>query len=136
MRAARRHRQYAADIEALLGMRARITRGEKTPAPGETLFRSLVGDLADTDVEPVMIESRPPLGQAVLTLMRFTPDREDSWTADDVLEGLIARSWEPGGKTPRNSVAATLSRLRRDGLVERVAPGRYALTPNGREDSG
>jgi hypothetical protein len=69
---------------------------------------------------------RPSLPEAVLIVMRELP-ANTLWTSDKVLIELQRRGWEPGGKTPRNSVDATFSRLRRAGAVERSAPGTYKL---------
>lgn len=70
---------------------------------------------------------KPPLAAAIETIMR-TEDRP--WQVEELLAALTARGWAPGGKTPRNSLDATLSRLRRDDRVERLAPGVYRL-PSG-----
>lgn len=75
---------------------------------------------------------RPSLPDAVLFVMREHPENT-VWTSDKILIGLQRKGWEPGGKTPRNSVDATLSRLRRMGAVERPAPGTYKL-PSGNSD--
>lgn len=54
-------------------------------------------------------------------------DPEGEWTGERVLDELKERGWQPRGKTPRNSVDATLSRLRSLGRVSRVNPGVYKL---------
>jgi hypothetical protein len=71
-------------------------------------------------------EARPSLTDAILLVMgEMTPDT--IWTADKILIELERHGWAPGGKTPRNSVDATLSRLNKLKLVQRRAPGTYTL---------
>jgi hypothetical protein len=78
---------------------------------------------------------RPSLPEAVLIVMRELPTNT-LWTADKVLIELQRRGWEPGGKTPRNSIDATFSRLRRAGAVERTAPGTYKLPSDNSDGIG
>lgn len=78
---------------------------------------------------------RPSLANGVrLVMEEFGPDT--AWTGDKVLAALSQKGWEPGGKTPRNSVDATLSRLRRDGKVERIGPGTYKLSTASAVEAG
>jgi hypothetical protein len=74
---------------------------------------------------PAPTSRRPSLGRAIQTVMASDGDR--AWTTDELLTALKAHGWAPGGKTPRNSLDATLSRLARNGSVERRGSGIYAL---------
>lgn len=91
----------------------------------QTLMR-LIDEL---DPEPQLARqeaARPSLADSILIVMREWPDNT-VWTADKILAGLKRRNWTPRGKTPRNSVDATLSKLRRNGALERPGPGVYKL---------
>jgi hypothetical protein len=76
---------------------------------------------------------RPSLADAVLLVMQEAPD--DTWTGNKVLTSLGHKGWAPGGKTPRNSVDATLSRLRKAGKVTWHGPGMYKLPSESDGDS-
>jgi hypothetical protein len=69
---------------------------------------------------------RPSLADAVLIVMRERPSNV-LWTSDTMLARLDEKGWTPGGKTPRNSIDATFSRLRKAGQVQRPMPGMYNL---------
>jgi hypothetical protein len=73
---------------------------------------------------------RPGLTEAILLTMGTNTRLE--WDAELLLDHLKSRDWEPRGQTPKNSIAATLSRLRAEGKVARVRPGVYSLAPSER----
>ena len=77
---------------------------------------------------------RPGLADAILLVM-YREDREGIWNAERLLSALEPHGWAPHGKMPRNSVAATLSRLRSMGKVERVGSGDYRLAADKRQGS-
>src|SRR5690349_8652276 len=84
---------------------------------------------AESDAEPAPIaNAKPKLADAVLYVIA-DGGRDAVWSADEVLSALVRNGWQPGGRTPRNSVDATLSRLRRNGKLRKVATGRYRLSP-------
>jgi hypothetical protein len=72
---------------------------------------------------------RPSLAQSILDLM----ETAEEWNADLLLGHLTSLERAPQGKTPKNSVAATLSRLRAEGKVRRVRPGFYSLARPGQD---
>jgi hypothetical protein len=76
---------------------------------------------AEPIVELAQRLARPSIPQAVLTVMETAPDSE--WSTDDLYAALESRGWLPGGKTPRNSLQATVSRLVEDDKLERVGTG-------------
>jgi hypothetical protein len=66
---------------------------------------------------------RPSLKASILTIMEMA----DEWSAELLLSQLTSYGLRPPGKTPRNSVAATLSRLADAKKVRRVRKGVYSL---------
>jgi hypothetical protein len=112
-------------IDLLISIKQRLGRGSKnaeTPHPGR---------LSQLEINELLRDAgRPRTADAVLRLMSEHPDVP--WTSDALLAHMRDRGWAPGGKTPKNSVAATLSRLKADGRVERVGAGLYKiLDPTG-----
>jgi len=90
---------------------------------------------ANTGTDPKTLDElireaeRPGLATAMLVIMSSPPSSQ--WTADLLLGHLASRDWAPRGKTPKNSVAATLSRLVADGKVVRVKAGTYQIAQPG-----
>ena len=70
--------------------------------------------------------AKPTLPEAVLQVM-IEGEPGFWWTADNVLAALGQKGWSPSGKTPKNSVASTLSRLKEEGHLVRVDRGLYRL---------
>jgi hypothetical protein len=97
---------------------------EDDPVPDVDLERLAASRNGDEPGE------KPTLIEGLERIMR-TEDRP--WQVEELLSALEARGWTPGGQTPRNSVDATLSRMRRNGRVDRLAPGLYRL-PSGTPD--
>jgi hypothetical protein len=81
---------------------------------------------ASTLVDMASRLSKPALTKAILTVVATQP--EASWPADQILSELNERGWAPGGRTPRNSLDATLSTLTKRGQLERVDRATYRLT--------
>jgi hypothetical protein len=91
-----------------------------TDRPADDAPTTLTGPTGSTG------PAKPTLPDAVLQVM--TEGEAGSWwTADNVLVALAQKGWSPGGKTPKNSVASTLSRLFDEGHVVRVDRGLYRL---------
>jgi hypothetical protein len=68
---------------------------------------------------------RPSMTEALLTVMNH--DAKRHWTTDELLLRISQVGAPPGGKTPKNSVAAALSKMVEERLVVRVGRGLYAL---------
>ena len=69
---------------------------------------------------------KPSLADAI-PLVMAEGGRDAAWSADEILSALVAKQWAPGGKTPKNSVASTLSRLLDEGHLVRVGRGLYKI---------
>lgn len=81
--------------------------------------------------DPLVIETDPPMtrpsiAQAALIVMA-TKRVGYGWTADELYDELEQRAWLPGGKTPRNTMQATMSRLVKTRQLERPMQGIYTL---------
>jgi hypothetical protein len=96
----------------------------------QTLLTLLPPDGGGGDDEPESVPAppvKPSLAEAILRVM--AEQSHAAWSGEEVLTALARKDWAPGGKTPKNSVAATLSRLRDEGRLRRVDRGLYELPP-------
>ncbi len=76
---------------------------------------------------------RPGVAEAILRIMN--EQDEALWTAEALLARMSELGWAPRGRTPKNSISATLSRLRSNGEVEREDAGTYKLAAHKRRAS-
>jgi hypothetical protein len=87
------------------------------------------GAVDESESAPAEVEAeaeRPSLDDAILRIMgEWEPITV--WTGDKILIQLERKGWAPGGRTPRNTVDATLSRLTKQGRLERASRGVYKL---------
>lgn len=116
-------RSRADAIDRLLAIKERGTR--------DVVQNGATGTVRLTEL--VREAERPGLADAILRGMNENPDA--AWKADAILSHLVNRGWAPAGKTPKNSIAATLSRLAAMGEVERVGHGEYRLAAHKRQAS-
>ena len=110
-----------------------FSNGSEAPPPPdpETIEKEDLSGLDPTVAEVIREMQRPGLAEAIMRIMSPTPGLE--WTSDLLLGHLMSWDWAPRGKTPKNSVAATLSRLRAEGKMKRVRPGVYTLAHSGQD---
>jgi hypothetical protein len=120
----RRHLEAIADrqrridaIDHLLAL-----KGDASPQANNGQDRTLT----PSEVDDLM---RPSLATSILAVM----ETGEEWNADLLLAHLELRNQAPRGKTPKNSVAATLSRLTSEEKVKRIRPGLYTLVRNGQD---
>lgn len=107
---------------------------------------SLLGDLIklrkqfaaenDDDSEPaglqveLLDEERHHAGTTRLTVVESILELMSDgkpWTADQLLAALRSRGEAPRGKTPKNSIQATLSRMTTAGTIKRPSTGVYKI---------
>lgn len=99
-----------------------LTGFTMTPAQSDVLRRAALAALGKP--APALKAS---MSAGIVDIMRADPGK--LWSADDVLQALVERGQGPQGLTPRNSVAATLSRMHAQGIVDRPSSGYYVLPP-------
>ncbi len=75
--------------------------------------------------DPPQNERRVSQIDAVLAVMGR--DAQRKWTVDELLLAVSRVGAPPGGKNPKNSILATLSRMVDERLVVRLDRGHYAL---------
>lgn len=124
--------RLAAQRRAYLAQIAQLTK--RVEAIDAVLALRPADDDLPADLDPGVAEAihdaeRPGLAEAVLRIMRREPAL--AWNADAMLAHLINERWEPRGSTPKNSVAATFSRMRSERKIERIGPGLYQLAQTG-----
>lgn len=76
-------------------------------------------DASRIETDPPL--TRPSIGRAAITVMESAPT-DKTWNADELYAELEKRAWLPGGKTPRNTLQATLSRLVQAHKLDRPMP--------------
>jgi hypothetical protein len=114
-------RTRAEAIDRILAVKSALP--QRSPSrPGALTNEKITELLRETE--------RPGLKDATLKVMHTEPAA--SWNAENLLAALESQGWAPHGKTPKNSVAATLSRLLAMGEVERVGHGAYRLAAHKR----
>lgn len=96
--------------------------------------RAMDEPAASPTAEPTEALGRPSIGRAAITVMETQPVGK-AWDADELYAELEKRTWLPGGKTPRNTMQATLSRLVKSGRLDRPFPGVYTLPAGHRRDA-
>jgi hypothetical protein len=77
--------------------------------------------------------SAPSLRKAIKFLLA---ERPGYWERDEIIAELERRGWEPGGKSPRNTVISRLSELTKAGVIERRGKGAYRLSEAAVETGG
>jgi len=111
----------ANQIERLISLLTDVgnEQGESSDEPSDEDAPTVSGE-----VDPQA--QRPSLDDAILRVMSEW-DPMTLWRGDKLLVELERKGWAPGGRTPRNTVDATLSRLKKQERLERVDRGVYKL---------